>query len=517
MIRTASENRACISETRACTSETRVCTSEIRMASKELVSLPWLRYFIVFGQNPPPLTSRQWTVIGLLSLCGFFSSYDGQIFTLALPRIQKDLGILDKDVSFIGSLIALGNLFGLPLLLGADRCGRKQILLHTVFPYSVLTGLTAFSHSYLSFAIYQFGARIFLSVEVIVSHVVIIEEMPKESRGWAVGVISACSTLGNGLAILMFGIIGDRSGSWRALYALAVVPLFFLAYLRRFLPETTRFKGTASQNMVIGRASLDEGAMQSASAQTKDVAEAGKRSMLALAFSIFSPLVQLLQESRGMAMSVFLLAFIDCFSMGPHGLYDFKYLQEAHGFAAQHVSVLGILGGLMALGMYTHAGDLSDRFGRRKLLSVFYFIHCILTVIYYLATGSLSRFISLIWTVRVAFAMGLGTMGAAISTEVFPTSRRSTAQSLWQIATSIGKPSGIFIEGLLVSSSWVSTHWQGTAVVACFQVVCVFLVMGCFPETAGRELEEIDCNVSRDVTVTSAHDMDEMANLDGYQ
>ena len=46
---------------------------------------------------------------------------------------------------------------------------------------------------------------------------------------------------GAGFAALMFGFVDVLPFGWRALYAVGVIPLCFIAYWRRTLPETGRF------------------------------------------------------------------------------------------------------------------------------------------------------------------------------------------------------------------------------------------------------------------------------------
>lgn len=472
------------------------------------IHLPWLRYLLIFGRNPPALTWRQWKMILLLGGCGFFASYDGMIFTLALVQIQRDFNVTDDQVSFMSSLIALGPLFSLPFLLGADRYGRRVVLLITVAPYSVFTGLTALCYSAAPFVICQFLASVFLSAEGLVSHVVIIEEMPGHCRGWAVGVISSFAAFGSGFALLLFGFLGDRPGGWRVLYVAALAPLLLLACLRRFLPETGRFHYQKAIEHSNGRVEIDGcpvdlkpipvslGQVVSPSSSSKktseDLQDALPFSFGTSCLQALKPLRELFLHSRSRALGVLALCFVDSFAVGAQGLYEFKYLQSVHSFTAAHVSILGILGGLLSLGTFTLAGELSDRLGRRRLLAFFLVMHSIFVCMYFSVPAGTagSRLVSVLWTFKVACGMGMGTLFTALFAEVFPTMYRSTAQSLGVWGSSLGRPLGIFAEGVLAVS--FGNHWRATAVVASMRILSAVLAMRCFPETAGRELEEIN-------------------------
>lgn len=450
--------------------------------------LPWLRYLVIFGRHPPSLTRRQWTVIFLLSSCGFFKAYDGTIFTMALPQIQRDLGMSNSQLSLLGSFITSGPLFGFPLLLGADQFGRKEVLVFTLIPFSILTGFTSLSTSAHTFAFCQWSAAIFMSGESIISHVVIVEEMPKECRGWAIGVTFACSCCGNGFAILLFGLFGSRSGSWRALYAAAVLPLISVAYFRRFLPETKRFQQAAVANLHCEMVHVGSTSSITRGSSTL-TSKLGLMSCRALETTR-----QLFSNHGPQAVSVLIVCFWDAFCNGAHRLYDFKYLQDVHGFQPHQVSLLGILGGLLALGTFALAGEASDRFGRRKLLSGGYVLHAFLTALYYMIPQSPvtadSAVLCLLWTLRVAVGMGMGTLSTALFAEIFPTANRATAQCIGLVGGCIGAPIGIFVHGILVPSV---THnpWHAISGLVSMQAVCGGLIMQYFPETAGRELEEI--------------------------
>src|SRR5438045_2686006 len=63
----------------------------------------WLRFAPFLGQ-PPPLSPRQWQVLGLVSIATLFDQYDRALFALALPQIQSSLGIGEADVGWLGSI-----------------------------------------------------------------------------------------------------------------------------------------------------------------------------------------------------------------------------------------------------------------------------------------------------------------------------------------------------------------------------------------------------------------------------
>src|SRR5512144_3200224 len=110
----------------------------------------WLRV-AWFIRDPPPLTTRQWQVLGLISVAALFDQYDRALFALALPRIQLSLGIGEADVGWLGSIVRLGALPAFFATVAADRIGRRRVLLATIVGYTVCTAATALAPDARSF------------------------------------------------------------------------------------------------------------------------------------------------------------------------------------------------------------------------------------------------------------------------------------------------------------------------------------------------------------------------------
>ena len=130
----------------------------------------------------------------------------------------------------------------MPLTLAADRWGRRNVLIAVVLGYTLLTGATAFATSPGVFVALQFMARAFITAEVLLAAVIIAEEFPAAERGWGIGALLALSTLGGGLAALLFAMIGRAPLRLEgALRSRPRPALLFIAWLRRRMPETERF------------------------------------------------------------------------------------------------------------------------------------------------------------------------------------------------------------------------------------------------------------------------------------
>jgi MFS family permease len=204
----------------------------------------------VVSQSAAALSAHHRTLLLLLATATLFEGYDRFILSLALPYIAKDLGVVadaaDKAsaegaLGWALSAIRSGALLAIPLCLMADRAGRRRILLVTVLGYTLATGLTGLSRGLADLIVLQLVATMFLAAELALAQVVIAEEFPASARGMGEGLLGAAAAVGAGLAAALFPVLVAAALGWRGLYFIGVVPLLIVGYLRRSLPETSRW------------------------------------------------------------------------------------------------------------------------------------------------------------------------------------------------------------------------------------------------------------------------------------
>lgn len=414
----------------------------------------WLKLAPFLG-SPPPLTRREWNIIGLIAFVTMFDQYDLALFSLALKQIQAGLSIPEDQLGQLGALVRLGALPSFLLALAADRLGRRRVLMFTIVAYTLLTGATAFSPNAETFVVLQFFARTFAVGEVLLAYVVIAEEIDPEHRGWAIGALAALSAVGHGLAFVAFSLIDVLT--WQGLYLLGLGPLVFLAWMRRQMPETVRFEAQQKHR-------IEESTLRSA----------------------IRPVVDLLRVYPGRFVAVGSVVLLLNFSENAAGFFAPKYFQEVHHWSPGQYAALGFFGGFLGIFGSTFAGRMSDRHGRRPVAIVLLVAHPIFAIAYYQTSGWLP---APFWIFSVYAGIGSGVVLSAFGNEMFPTSYRSTASGARMVLGTVGGALGLAAESVLYAA--FGSHWTAICILASLALIAPLIVAAFYPETRGRTLEEI--------------------------
>jgi predicted MFS family arabinose efflux permease len=168
-----------------------------------------------------------------------------------------------------------------------------------------------------------------------------------------------------------------------------------------------------------------------------------------------------------------------------HGLVG-DYVLTNRGWEPERYSTLVIAGGAIGIVGNTVVGRLADRLGRRSLGFAVLAGFPPAAIAVYSSDGWL---LAASWIVLVFITTGGNTIVRALSTELFPTSSRSTAAGSLTLFETIGAVAGLYAVTQLTpegESIADAVRWVVCATLA-GAVLVLFL-----PETARRELEDID-------------------------
>ena len=403
----------------------------------------------------PPFTPRERRVFWISTTAGFFDNYDSALLSLALRQIQTGLGIAEARLGAMLSAIRLGYLGAMLIAPLADVFGRRRLLLLTIVGYTLLTALSAVAPHAHSFVVAQTLARAFSGAEATVSLVILAEEVDAAVRGWAIGLQGALAIMGYGLAAIAFGFITIVPYGWRGLYALALTPLVLLIPLRRMLPESRRFAAERAGGM-------------------------SPR-------SVIEPLAALFRSYPRRLLAVFAVWFRFAVGGAPAGIFLPKYLQEIHHWSPGRVSSLYVFGGAIGIVGNIVAGRISDSYGRRMMGIAFMFAVPLGGIALYTVGGGPG--VTACWIGWLFCDQAATTLLNAYGAELFPTSHRAAATSMLAVARYGGGAVGLLLEGLLYSVA--DGHWTAIRYLMMAGFAAAIVMLSCFPETAGRELEAI--------------------------
>lgn len=403
----------------------------------------------VYIRPPEPIPANQSRLLVLVGAAYFIAGYDVNIYGFAVRQIQQTFSIPESDIGLVIVLFRLGIIPALALAWLADRIGRRKLLMITLAGAALSTVWTAFAQSLTEFIIAQTIARIFIYTEEILCMVVIAEEFSERTRGWAAGQLGALEALGGGAAALVFAFVEMLPFGWRAIYALGAIPLLWLVWARRSLPETRRF-------------------------QERDPNEKTK------------PFTSLMRNYPGRLALLVCLCVLFGLAMGATVPMASAYLQGTHQWAPWQVSALTLGAGFVSILGTTTAGALSDRFGRRAVIAVTVVMAGISFALFYnWAEGFL---LVVTWTTGLFAILAANVLMTALGAELFPTSHRSLAASIRMMAALFGGLLGLLVERELFIV--YGQHGPAIATLALLAPLCI-LPTWFLPEPAQKKLEEI--------------------------
>lgn len=428
--------------------------------------------------SPPDLLdARATNAIGLLCVFSLFAGYLGTLLTQTNTFFKEDFGVSDGDIAWAGAAVRVAALLALFVVALADRRGRRAVLLGSTVLAIAFTAAGAFAPGLVWLGVSQTLARAFSTTMAILVSIIAVEETPKGSRAFAVSVLTMTGALGAGLCVMLLRVAQIDTWTWRVLFLVPALGLLALPSLRRGLPESQRF--TAREARV-------ESAQDPAStvdATVKSQIDRGRLLLLAMT-------------------ALFLALFVT-----PASFFLNEYLRTERDFSALNITFFQILtntpGGLgIVVG-----GMLADARGRRVIGAIGLGAGVGFTVLMYLGTGWEIWIWSLLGAVIGAMAVpALGVYGP----ELFPTGSRGKANGVISLFGVVGSAVGLVAAGQL-ADRLAGGLPHAMALLAIGPAIVVVLVLVLYPETAARELEELnpeDAPITRELLALEGLDTD---------
>ncbi len=441
------------------------------MADTVAGAAPWYR----------TLTPSQWRTLIATNLGWLFDGFEVYALFLTVGpamRTLLDPSQFSQIPAYAGTVVAITLLgWGIGGLCGgilADYIGRKRTMIYAILAYSILTGLTALSFDWISFALLRFLVGMAIGSEWATGSSMMAELWPQNARGKGAGLMQCGLGLGFFLASFVWLFVGGLgSSAWRYMFLVGILPALFTLWIRSSIEESQAWQE------VDARRRQARGRQQSGTALAADD-RALTRFTIADLFA--EP------ETRRRTILVFLMSLSTTLAWWGISSWVPPYIgsiaAKAQLPAQQWASYAGMAYNAGAILGYVTFGFLADSFGRKPITMFYYAAAFLLTPALFLWTQDLNVLLV------AAAANGFFTLGQYCwmpvwLPELFPTRSRGTG-----IAFAFNAPRLIAFLGPLFAGTLIVAFggYSRTAMIFSLIYILGFCVAPFLPETRGQPL-----------------------------
>ncbi|HET9610798.1 MAG TPA: MFS transporter [Acidimicrobiales bacterium] len=398
--------------------------------------LPW-------WYPPQRPDARGATVLGLLATLSLIVGYHGTLLTQTMTFAADEFGAGTAAQGDALAAVRIGGVIAIYLGAVADRRGRRLILSLALLGCVVTTALGAAAPSLPALATTQALNRGTWAAASLLLAIIAAEEMPAGARAYALSLLAMTGGLGAGVALWLLPVADLSTRSWRLLY---LFPLLFLPVIARFgrlVPESRRFERPH-----------------------RDVRFAGHYGRL------------LLVAGAAFLLNVF---------MAPQSQFRNEFLREERGMAAATVSLFVVATSTPAGIGILAGGRLADTRGRRVVGATGIGVGTVLITLSFVLDGPAMWLTALVGGI---FAAALVPTITVYGPELFPTSLRGRANGIASTTAMAGSVVGLLSAGRLEEAT--GSFGRTLAVLAAAPLAMAAVVLALFPETARRELEDLN-------------------------
>ncbi len=433
--------------------------------------VPWYR----------ALTRPQWRILLASNLGWLFDGYETYALILTVGPAMHSLlspSQYSQIPGYAGTVISITLLgWGIGGVCGgilADYVGRKRTMIYAILAYSLLTGLTALSFNWISFALLRFVVGIAIGSEWATGTSMMAELWPRDARGKGAGIMQCGLGIGFFLSSFIWLFMSALGpDAWRYMFLLGILPALLVLWIRTSIDESDFWIEVDAKRRE-ARARKKTGAALTAEEQaltrftvTDLFADPEIRRR-----TIFAFLMSLTTTLAWWGISSWVPPYIASVA-AKHGLPAARWASYA-GMAYNFGAILG----------YASLGFLSDYFGRKPVTMVYFALAFLMTPVLFLWTSDPTMLL-VAAAVNAFFTLGQYSWMPVWLPELFPTRSRATG-----IAFSFNAPRfiaflGPLFAGVLIVQFGGFSHAAMT--IACIYVLG-FVAAIFLPETKGKPL-----------------------------
>ena len=447
---------------------------------------------VIDAMNEAPVSRFHSKAIFVAGMGFFTDAYDLFIIGTATTLIAKNWHLDSKatSVGLINSMTLLGAFFG-AILYGrlADRVGRKRIYGLEAAIMAIFALASAFSPDLAFLIVCRFFLGLGVGGDYPVSAVLMSEYANRRNRGRLVGLVFAMQALGTiagyvfGLTLLSAGI--DHALVWRLLLGLGAIPSLAVLYMRRRMPESPRYLAWV------------QGREREAATSLAEFSEG------TLAPSVNGTQIRPYRMRLGQFLSDRRLLLLLLGTAGSWFVFDYAYYGNSVSAPLIVLSVLGkkatieqslalnlMIWVIAAVPGYYLACAFMDRIGHRRLQLIgfpamglaFLLIGVIPGI-----TAAIAPFLILFGVSYFFAEFGPNTTTFVVSSEVYPTSVRTTGHGLSAGIAKLGAFIGVYLFPHISEALGVGGALEFSAGMAALGMALTLLI----PETSQVSLEEL--------------------------
>ncbi len=416
---------------------------------------------------------------------GILYGYDVGVYSGALPFIRDSLSLSTDQVGFIGGAVFGGGLIG-TLATGylSDKFGRRTMIIVSSILFLIGVIALLFAQLFITILLSRIVMGIGIGIVSVAVPSYLSEIAPTSVRGKSVAVFQLFLTLGILLAYVI-DYFFTPSGSWRAMFAVIIVPSIILFITMMRLPESPRWltangKSREALDILHRTRSLQEAEKEMQGiVETLNAEHARWRDLF----------------SRKLALALFLAVFVAVFNQFTAINGFLQYAPDVFrqaGFASGNTQMEGA----MALGLINLIGtiialSLVDKLGRRTLLMTgtggVVLSYIFLALASHANLAPISSLFGLIAFVFF-FAIGPGVVVWLAISELFPTEVRAKGVAIGLFASSLSAwlVTTVFLQ-IKEVLGLAGTYWLFAACTVVYFIVVAKLL----PETKQRSLEQV--------------------------
>lgn len=446
-----------------------------------------------------------WLLTIVAALGGLLFGYDFVVIGGAKPFYEKFFGLTsEQQIGWANSCALLGCLLGsLCAGAGADRFGRKKLLIVSAVLFAVSSVLTGWASTFTAFVVWRISGGVAIGIASNVSPIYIAEVSPAPWRGRlvsmnqltiVVGILAAqvvnwliAETVPAGATAEMIRQSWNGQLGWRWMFTAVTAPslIFFLGAL--FLPESPRWLAMKGQRdrarrtlARIGGEDYAERALADVRATVEPHAQEGRWAELL---------------APGMLKVLGIGVFLAVLQQWSGINVIFNYAEEIYrnaGYGVSDILFNIVITGSINLVFTLAALGFVDRLGRRTLMLAgcagVGVCHFLLGLSFYFGLKGLPVLICTL-AILACFAMSLGPVTWVILSEIFPNRIRGAAVSVSVSALWIACFALTFtFPALNAALGPAGTFWLYSGIC----VIGFLFVLRRVPETKGKTLEEIE-------------------------